>query len=576
MGLQKSQAIEVLKKPKNSEALDRAKGYEDRVNLHSVANMNENFSSTALTGVKEQIMKGIQNEKKRERINGFLRPPFDTVELSNSIFTETEKIFDSQNPFFDYEFTNDTSKTDYVNYLNTQLKDHEFFQTEGFNAFKEAINSVLVVDLPSEQRTERPEPYYYLVNLDSMIDVSVDKKGNVVYFAFKFLSNGRKMAAVYDDEYYRVFDVTDGLDKIVTIVENTHDLGYAPASFFWFEFLNKREDLIAREHILSKSATRLDWLLIYTAYKRYTDETAPFPIFTGFESACDYSEFGATCENGQLIWEDAVTISGIRYPNGHVKNCPKCSDKEELGAGTFIKVPVPQRDDDPDLRNPISVINADVENLQFIDEQVDKLNKHIYKANIGRTVEVSNDQAKNEKQILAGLESETVILQGIAKGFEKIHKFANDTVARLRYGNLFVSSTIFYGRQYFLKTVQQLTDEYERAKESSMPDEEVDAIYKQLVATKYRGNNDQIERSIILMNVNPHPHKSIESVKLMLDSGLTSQENYLIKYNLAPYTTRFERENGSIIEFGSALQFERKIEIILETFKSYANESKDT
>ena len=43
-----------------------------------------------------------------------------------------------------------------------------------------------------------------------------------------------------------------------------------------------------------------------------------------------------------------------------------------------------------------------------------------------------------------------------------------------------------------------------------------------------------------------------------------------LKANLIKFIKRFERENGSIVQFGSDITFEEKINTILNTFKNYA------
>jgi len=48
-----------------------------------------------------------------------------------------------------------------------------------------------------------------------------------------------------------------------------------------------------------------------------------------------------------------------------------------------------------------------------------------------------------------------------------------------------------------------------------------------------------------------------------------TEKDFYIKSNFIKFVKRFERENGSIVEFGSGLNFDQKIDIIYKTFESY-------
>ena len=49
-------------------------------------------------------------------------------------------------------------------------------------------------------------------------------------------------------------------------------------------------------------------------------------------------------------------------------------------------------------------------------------------------------------------------------------------------------------------------------------------------------------------------------------------EDLYIKANFIKFVSKFERENGSLVEFGSDITFEQKIEIIYNTFLNYVKD----
>ena len=58
----------------------------------------------------------------------------------------------------------------------------------------------------------------------------------------------------------------------------------------------------------------------------------------------------------------------------------------------------------------------------------------------------------------------------------------------------------------------------------------------------------------------------------LYDKGIVSLEDFITKLNFADFVRRFERENMNIIEFGDTLDYQKKIGIIREQFKVYAQE----
>ena len=77
-------------------------------------------------------------------------------------------------------------------------------------------------------------------------------------------------------------------------------------------------------------------------------------------------------------------------------------------------------------------------------------------------------------------------------------------------------------------------------------------------------------------NINPQPYQSVQECFDLVRNGAMTSDDLYLKANLIKFIKRFERENGSIVEFGSDITFEQKINIILNTFKNYIENEKDT
>ena len=164
-------------------------------------------------------------------------------------------------------------------------------------------------------------------------------------------------------------------------------------------------------------------------------------------------------------------------------------------------------------------------------------------------------------------------MQRVKKGFEEAQKWVDDTCCRLRYGNGFVGSSISYGTEFYLFTSDELRERYKKAKEAGMSEADLDALLQQIIETEYRHNPQQMQRMIILSDLEPYRHLTRNEVQGLFDKGLVTREELLIKLNFADFIRRFERENMNIITFGEDIDYQKKIDTIKERLTEYARET---
>lgn len=257
--------------------------------------------------------------------------------------------------------------------------------------------------------------------------------------------------------------------------------------------------------------------------------------------------------------------------DGQPMKCPVCSSKRLSGAGSYVEIPVPS-EQQPDLSDPIKMLTADVSALQYNVSEEERLKKNIITSVTGVGGEVQKETAVNEKQVQASFESQTTILNRIKRGFEEAQCFVDATVCRLRYGNTFVSCSINYGTEFYIYTQEQLAERYKVLKESGASESELDAMRTQIIETEYRHDPTQMQRLLILKEIEPYSHLTREEAINLYKENVISEEDLRIKLNLPTFVRRFERENMNIIEFGSNIDYSNKINKILETLKRYANE----
>jgi hypothetical protein len=314
----------------------------------------------------------------------------------------------------------------------------------------------------------------------------------------------------------------------------------------------------------------LDWWLFFHISKHHLDLYGSYPVYTGYEQNCDYhnDESGDYCNGGFLY--DIHGTQKLDLAGLPVK-CPKCGDKRIIGAGSFIEIPVPV-DGQPDLRNPVTMLQVDKGSLDYNVSEEDRLKNEIITSIVGTNEEITTRDALNEQQIKANFESQSTVLNRIKIGFEQAQQWVDATICRLRYGNAFMSAGISYGTEFYLSTANELRERYKTAKEAGASESELDALYEKVIETEYRNNPQMRQRLMVLADLEPYNHLTRDEVLTLKEKGIASQEDVVIKLNFAEYIRRFERENMPVTEFGGNIDYDKKIQAISDRLQEYASE----
>lgn len=557
---------------KKADVLSRAKLHQMRIKFHTVKRITT-FNSPYISIPLTQFLAMVENILPHDKFKVFqalFRYPVKTNELTDVCFDKLSRIFDGRNPVFNYQFVNSEQRNDWEDYRLTRLGEPEVWQTKGWEFFKSEINSVLIVDVPREQTSELPEPYFYWLPINDVITFEANPtSGQMDYIVFR----RRDEIVVLDDGSYRVWDDRKHTGQIVgePMMEAVHDLGYCPARFFWNEPINL-EDPDVKASPLSKELESLDWHLFYHISKRQLDLFGAYPILSGYEQRCDWSnaENGDYCDGGF-----------IRDKQGHYRldmagllmRCPKCGNKRIVGAGSFVEIPIPNAEENqPDLRNPVQMLTVDRNALDYNVEELKRQREEIITAVVGQDEIITNRDAFNEQQVRANFESVTTVLTRIKKGFESAQQWVDETCCRLRYGSYFLNAKINYGTEFYLYSPEELRERYKAAKEAGMSESELDMMQNQIIQTEYRNDPMQLRRMLILAELEPYRHLSRAEATDLFKANIISEEDLRIKLNFPNFVRRFERENMNILEFGSELPYERKIAIITDEFRKYASE----
>ena len=555
--------------------LNRAKYHQSRIKFHTVKRVGASFVTPWIAEPLTQFMYMAENLLPHDKFVTFktlFRYPVKTNEITGTCFDKLSRIFDGANPVYNYQFVNPEQREDWERYRTERLDEPEIWSTKGWEFFKTEINSVLVVDIDSEQNTDIPEPYFYWLPIADVLAYKANPTTGVMkYIAYRDRKN--RHIVVLDDSSYRVYDDPKGagtLDDATLLFENSHDLGYCPARFFWDEAISL-DDPDVKDSPLTKVLESLDWYLFFHLSKRQLDLMGAYPILSGYEQSCDFSnaENGDFCDGGFLKDKQGHYKLDMA---GMLMRCPKCGNKRIIGAGSFVEIPVPNAEENqPDLRNPVQMLTVDRNSLDYNVGELERLRSEIITNVVGQDEVVTNRDAYNEQQVQANFEDMTTVLNRIKRGFELAQEWVDSTICRLRYGDYFISAKISYGDKFYLQSASALREQYTAAKNSGASESELDAIQNRILETEYRNNPNTMRRMLILSELEPYRHLSLAEMRDLYDKGIVTKRDLLIKLNFANFVQRFERENTNILDFGNEIPYARKIDTIYGEFVKYAD-----
>lgn len=569
MALELNQIKQILQKPSKRQVIQKAVNMQRRLRFHTETNI-------AVSDINQPttiFLQWVKTFLPKDKFNIFLQLfkfPLSTPAVVEDVYRELERVFYSRNSSSSYQFTDSELAEDWANYKKNSLNEPEVWKTTGWKRMQVSPNSILVVDLPQIQKSSRPEPYFYWLEIDAVIDYQLSKLDDNA-FEWLIFNQPNHQIAVFDDAYIRIYQLNEKNEIQSLISEASHDLGYCPARFFWSTQLNeKNKDL--KKNPITKELSNLDWYLFFALSKQHLDLYAPYPIYSAYEADCNFenNETGDYCDGGFL--RNAKGEYKI-LNDGTVERCPCCSEKRIAGPGSFLEVPVPNQSEGvADMRNPVQITTIDKGSLDYNVNECTRLKNEIVISVVGSGGAVSEKEAINEMQVTANFESKTSVLNALKTNFELAQKFIEDTICKLRYGDAFISSSISWGTEFYVFTVTELYSKYKQAKENGASNSELDAISQQILEVEYRNSPLVLQRMLILKQLEPYPHKTLDEVIKLFEKGLLDERLVKLKINFNTLVDRFERENINIIEFASKKPLRDKINIITNKLLEYVTE----
>jgi hypothetical protein len=595
--LSEAQIQERIQAPKNRDAIQRCSDEHQRLRFHVEAISKAADLPPVAYNDFVRWVRDILPLDKYEQFKKYMRLPVPTVGISEKAHTELARALEAENQYIKVDFNNPAYTADFEAYRN-QLGDTTFWETDGMEAVRTRINSIIIVDLPRQQASERPEPYYYLLEItpENVLDVDFKKDGVAEYVLFYGAGSQRNILYAYDDSCFRVFTRQDSRTEYVMTYEARHSvfdengrlvsgLGYCPARRFWDELLTSTSTIQAQAP-LAKVFGRLDEYIFDFYSLRYYSVYGKWPVIWEYEDSepkhLNPEYPGIACEKGYFrVPTGDTTISDndgqtIVHNKARLVECAECKKSRYTGPGSLKRISPPEERGDSDLREPMGFIEPNPEIMKAAQEALDRDEQRIIEMLTGFGGEPTNASARNEKDVEAGFEGKQSYLIKFKENIEAAQKWALDTTGFFRF---FVKpeSTVDRGTEFYLKSASQLSEEYANGKKAGLPPYMLAPIRELRDETKFRGNDELRQRQRILSHLQPYPDQTDTELQAWLSSWPAGLNAPLLMLRLGFdfYIKRFERENQmSVVDFAKDLSFDAKIERVLERLLEYAAENK--
>lgn len=539
------QIREILQSPKRKKEIRRAVDHENRLRFHCDVNLSLSDAGRAGIEYYRWVDKLLPTDK-AERFKDLFSWPHPVVKETKKAFSDLEKVLDGRNPVFDLHFTNPDAKEEALLYLSSESRKDR--RKKAFHKMTIAPSSVLVVDTPRTQESSRKEPYHYYLNIGSLIDFDIDDDANIIYLIFPQPEG----FVCIDDAFFHFFECKEK-DYLNAIHTETiaHNYESVPATFPWYPYAYDSNKSL-KINPISSYLGDLDWLLFLSVCEKHTDLVSGFPIEWFYEQDQDEKEErnkdreNGILPNGEYSFFDRVTgrhLNSKKHPMS--------------GPGGVIDTPIPDSEEGiPSLAPPGGTIERNAELVRYIQDKVRKLKNEFHECVTGYSGEPDNNQAKNEKQVGSIYETRKAILNSLARHFEKSEKWLIETKLKIRYPESFLSASISYGTEYYLEDANQILDRVTKAKKEEASQIVIGIEERQYFETKYRNNPEMIERVNLLNQLDPAIDTTRSEVERLFEIGGLSAKDYIFKKRFSSLIAQFERENGTLSEFGINIESE--------------------
>ena len=212
---------------------------------------------------------------------------------------------------------------------------------------------------------------------------------------------------------------------------------------------------------------------------------------------------------------------------------------------------------------PATYITPDTESLRLGLEDLEKQRLDILYSGTGdknliiEGLNTATENLINSRSLEDRIAEISMMVEEVEKFLKKaIKEMHNDFAAITEY-----SITVNYGRRISVKGEAELSDEIRRAKENAMPMSYVQALQKDLIYAKYKNNDREMQRQVMLLDIEPFAGYSIKELK-EIEERLNA-DDFDLKANFDSVLDQWESQN-ILIEYKANLPYKQRVNAIKE------------
>jgi hypothetical protein len=393
------------------------------------------------------------------------------------------------------------------------------------------------------------DPYIVFFNAESIHDFN-SIGDNLEYLIINYGEYSE------DDKKYEMYRVLDDVQDTIIVMHNEkvvdtktieHGVGYTPA----IQVSN-----IAKHLVDDKVKTSpIDHVL--PALDRYMNKDSDLIIQMVRHMYPKLASVTTECKmcSGDGYYYDDETKKKCKDCNGTGKTIPITRDGV-LGLPQYIdegKTPYPG--------SPATYIVPDNDSLRIALEDLDVLGKQIlysgtgYKSLVIEGVDTATENLINHK----GLEDR---IAEIVNMVERTEEFLIQTCAKMhgKFKNGFDNVSVRYGRRLSVRGENEILEEIQNARDAGMPISHIESLQKELIYTRYKNNPVELERHILLADVEPlntYTVGDISDIEAYVDNV-----DMTIKVNYNSLIDWFEATHGPVNKYNEGMDYKKRVESI--------------
>ena len=550
MILTNEQIVNLLKKPLNADSISKGVSLQKD---HKVHVTGENFDSIL------KKLSGYESGNDFSIKKQISKPA--TIQITSIILDNLNRWTSAQGTVKRVDFRSDKKNKQFQEVLNQVWNNqslNEFIKTFYKEAIYTEFNGFVIVTKPKKieggliekngivqhQTKDNLDPYLIFISASDVYDqLTTGDKTEYIIIKLADDKNGNQQFRVIDDAFDRV--ITWNKDKIVENIELKNEIGYVPA----------RKIIGINKYLLNDQVKTSPIDHIIPALDRYLSSD----IDTRMQFIRhNYPKLA-------IVMKDCVAdgcVEGYTHDNDTKLKCTTCQGSGKvipISRDGVIGLPEYLRDGDTAFPGaPASYITPDTDSLRLAIEDLVAQRKDIIYSGTGDKGLISESLNTATENMINSRSLEDRISE-IATEVENFETFIIQTIKDMHSDFKNISEyviNIHYGRRISIKSENELSDEIKRAKDNALPNSFIQSLQRDLIYAKYKNNNEELNRQLLLSDAEP---LAAYTIKELLDMReYISEIDLQLKANYDTIVDQWE-ENNNILTYAPNKTYNQRV-----------------